>query len=265
MNFYKGEFKYKYVPYGDGAKAIISNATMKFTHPKDFNDPFDCLPSYKINSFDVLKTKYNHVIKDACKSMNYSPAQRIKKKREMEARLTNSLSKGTWQDSIRKSIGICSMTTHACNLLMWAHYAKEHTGMVFEFKNLIPENEDDYEEYLCSFKVKYEIDKPINDLSEASYEHDLLVKGKDWEYEDEVRCLDFWRKSGIHPYKRDLLSSIILGIRFDAKLEKGIRELVSSTNNIYGTNIKIYNAKVVKDKFKIFIPDHPIYGDPDWK
>ncbi|EJF1759399.1 DUF2971 domain-containing protein, partial [Vibrio cholerae] len=87
--------------------------------------------------------------------MKLSPAKRIQEKTKMEARLKRALEDGSWQSYLQSGIGICSMTTKACNLLMWAHYSKNHTGVVFEFHNIIPSIPDLNEHYLCAFHVEY--------------------------------------------------------------------------------------------------------------
>ncbi|HFG1702111.1 TPA: DUF2971 domain-containing protein, partial [Vibrio cholerae] len=257
---YQGKYKYKYVPCGEGANAIIENATMKFTDPKDFNDPFDCAPSYIIGDFEKLVKNSPEPFKQAALDLKLSPARRIQEKYKMKARLKRALDDGSWQRSLQSEIGICSMTTKPCNLLMWSHYSKNHTGVVFEFHNIIPKLPGLDSHYLSAFHVRYESEKPIIDLSNASYSNDWLVKGVDWEYEDEIRCLNVEKKSGIHEYKRDLLASVILGARIEPSDEDKIRKLVNNVNDVYGLSIKVYKAEVLKDKFKLVIPNHPLYG-----
>lgn len=258
---YEGKYKYKYVPCGDGADAILKNATMKFTDPKDFNDPFDCAPSYVLEDFDELLKVNADAYTRAIKDLKLSPAKRIQKKKELKARVKRSLEDGTWQEGVRSRIGICSMTTKASNLLMWAHYAKEHTGVVFEFHNVIPTRSVLNSHYLCAFHVEYKDVRPVLELSDANYVHDLLTKGVDWKYEDEIRCLNVERKSGIYKYKRELLASVILGARINADDEANIRKLVKEVNQEHGLSIEVYQAEVSKDKFKLVIPDHPVYAD----
>ncbi|SBT14476.1 DUF2971 domain-containing protein [Vibrio celticus] len=261
---YKGDFKYKYVPYGDGAKAIINDATMKFTDPIDFNDPFDCSPSYMVGDFNELMKINQEAYKNAGRDLNLSPAQRIQEKGKMKARLQKALEDGSWKRTLQNSIGICSMTTKPCNLLMWAHYSNNHTGIVFEFSNVFPKMVDLKEFYLCAFHVNYELDKPVANLSEAHYGTDFLTKGIDWEYEDEIRCLNQEKKSGIHDYRRDLLKSVILGARIDSDDEADIRKLVKEVNQRENVSIIVYKAQMLDDKYKLIIPNHPVYGDPDW-
>lgn len=261
---YFGNFKYKYMPYGDGAKFLIENATIKFTDPREFNDPFDCMPSYSSESaMQLIETK-KEIAKKAAKAMGLSPAQRIMSKGKMAANLRNAVNDGHWQDSIRRDVGVCSLTTKPCNLLMWAHYANNHTGLIAEFKNEIPSNPGLTEEYLVAFHVSYQDTKPVIDLDKSDFNHDLLIKGMDWKYEDEIRCLDVTRKAGIYNYRRELLESIILGCRFDPQKLIEVRELIEKVNREFGLKIKLYMAEMVKDKFKVFIPNHPVYGDPEW-
>lgn len=251
--------------YGEGARCLIKDATMKFTYPREFNDLFDCLPSYSLDSVEQLIKNNKDVFKKAGRGLGYPPAKRIMNKGKIIENIKKSVNQGDWTDSIRKNVGICSLTTKACNLLMWAHYGDNHRGIVAEFKNEIPEDSELTEEYLCSFIVKYEKDKPVRELMDGDYVHDLLIKGNDWNYENEIRCIDMNRKSGIHKYRRNLLESIILGVKFDDNKFSEIKSLIDNVNRQYSLNIKLYQAKIVQGSFKIHIPGHPVYDDPSWE
>ncbi|HDY7694962.1 TPA: DUF2971 domain-containing protein, partial [Vibrio vulnificus] len=258
-------FKYKYMAYGDGAKALIKNATMKFSHASEFNDPFDCFPSYSNSSIKNVIKSNPKLYKKVGESLGLSPAERIKQKGKMLKRLEESVSSGKFVESLRQDIGICSMTPKPCNLLMWAHYGDKHKGIAAEFSNEIPDLASDSAKYLFAFHVDYKDKKPVQDISNPDFITDLLVKGSDWEYENEIRVLDHDRGHGIHPYERRLLSSIILGVKFEESLKKEIQELVNDVNELHGTSIKVYQAAMVPNEFKVYIPEHPIYGDPSWK
>lgn len=150
-DIYQGDFKYKYMEYGEGAKSLIKDATMKFTNPDKFNDPFDCMPSYSLDCVDQIDKE---TLIKAANVLGYSPSERIMNKRKMIAKMKRSVTDGSWNNSIKNDVGICSLTSKACNLLMWAHYGDSHRGIVAEFKNEIPNNPDHTEEDLCSFHVE---------------------------------------------------------------------------------------------------------------
>lgn len=259
-----GKYKYKYMPYGDGVKALIKNATMKFSHANEFNDPFDCVPSYSEESIHNISNVTSHLIREFSDSLGLSPSQRIQNKGKFAKTLQNHVYSGEYLESIQNGVGICSMTTKPCNLLMWAHYGNKHTGIAAEFKSVIPQDDSLGSKYLFAVHIKYQNDKPVREIYKSDVTHDLLIKGEDWNYEDEIRVLDFDRGNGIHPYERQLLSSIILGVKFDEKLKSEIKELISKVNEEHGMNIKLYQAEIVPNKFKIYIPEHPVYGSSNW-
>ncbi len=135
-------------------------------------------------------------------SLGYSPAQRIQNKNRMLKRVESATSEPNYGQQIAENIGICSLSREPLNLLMWAHYAKNHTGFVVEFS--IPQTgissdkeANDYMlKWLFPFKVVYSSNKPIInplDSQEVNMERQFLVKGGDWEYEEEERVIDYTR------------------------------------------------------------------------
>ena len=89
IKVFTGQYKYKYMLYGGGAKALIENATMKFSHPDEFNDPFDCVPSYSEESIQNISNVTSHLIREFSDSLGLSPLQRIQKKGEFAKTLQN--------------------------------------------------------------------------------------------------------------------------------------------------------------------------------
>jgi hypothetical protein len=43
---------YKYLPFSDGSLKILSEGTIKFSKPSEFNDPFDCAPDHKSDNIE---------------------------------------------------------------------------------------------------------------------------------------------------------------------------------------------------------------------
>jgi hypothetical protein len=91
---YEGEFKYKYVSYGIGAKAILEQSTIKFTDPVDFNDPFDCYPSYDDS---LLIAEQKILFKNLCDKSGIPPSKRMMKWKEVEAQFSTNKRHGSYQ------------------------------------------------------------------------------------------------------------------------------------------------------------------------
>ena len=137
--------RYKYVPLDNSFKApfeekgslsIIKDGTMKFTHPKDFNDPFDCYPDVDAKAISKNYGQNKEFLKELGRRGNLSPAQRIQEKPKQLKKIEKApfIEK---LEELHNKIGICSLSRNPLNLLMWAHYASSHTGFVVEFS--IPE------------------------------------------------------------------------------------------------------------------------------
>ena len=76
------------------------------------------------------------------------------------------------------------------SLLMWAHYAKSHTGFVVEFDTSSPffnQKRTDKDEHYHLRRVLYRSRRPTGQLIEFDGSELFLVKSDDWSYEKEWR------------------------------------------------------------------------------
>ncbi len=258
--------RYKYLPIDEsfqepfdkkGSLSIIKDGTIKFSHPKEFNDPFDCYPEIDIQKVLSHTSKKKHLFKFIGDNLGLSPAQRIQEKPKQLKKLEKGLSDKSHANLINDQIGICCLSRNPLNLLMWAHYATKHTGFVIEFS--IPTESTSFDidtaYYLTPFPVDYSTVKPII-TSGASDEFNkyFLTKGKDWEYEQEERVIDY-RQSGVHPYNRtQLVKSVIVGMNMSDLDFVVLKNAIDDVNNKHGTNITIHKAEPVKGEFALFVP-----------
>lgn len=254
--------RYKYVPFDEGSLCIIKDGSMKFTCPSEFNDPFDCDPEmdeYKhLNYIKGRKDLFKKVGGD----LGLSPAEHIQQKGVMLKRVENAIQNGEFgQKLVKNIVGICSLSRDPLNLLMWAHYAKNHTGFVIEF--CIPTQAQQYSEEnglerLIPLEVKYEKGKPIvnpGDKRGVISDKYFLVKGHDWEYEQEERVVDSKRGPGIHRYERKIiLKSVIAGMRMCKDHFVILKNTVEAMNTELGINVAVYRANPLKGKFALFVP-----------
>lgn len=257
--------RYKYVPRDDsfedlsnkGSLSIIRDGTMKFTHPEEFNDPFDCYPE-----IDLKKAREDWVNSKECRmEHDLSPAKYLQEKpkilKNLEKHHQNLL------EILNNQVGICSLSKNPLNLLMWAHYASSHTGFVVEFgtpMNFFGTKEDDYirTSYLISNPVKYQTAKPtITNLDEIEcFEQWCLTKAQCWEYEKEERVMDYERKAGIHPYNRKrILKSVIAGVKMKDEDFMVLKNAVEEINNKDGTCVTVHKAEPIRGKFALCVPD----------
>jgi hypothetical protein len=251
--------RYKYVPFNEGSLCIIKDGTMKFTRPSEFNDPFDCNPEYHRHYMSEQKD----LLKKAGDDLGLSPAKRIQNKGVMLKRLEIALQNGEFGQKAVNDLGICSLSRDPLNLLMWAHYAKDHTGFVIEFCIPIPIQaqtikEEDAFNWLVPLEVKYQNAKPIidayDDARVNSNKH-FLVKGHDWKYEQEERVIDYLRGHGIHSYDRKtILKSVIAGMRMCDDHFIILKNTVEAMNTELGINVAVYRATPLKGKFALFVP-----------
>ena len=259
--------RYKYLPIDGsfqapfdkkGSLSIIRDGTIKFSHPKEFNDPFDCYPEIDIQKVVSHASKKKHHFKLIGYYQGLSPAQRIQEKPKQLKRLEKGWNDKSFTNLINDQIGICCLSRNPLNLLLWAHYATKHTGFVIEFSIPTESTSCDIDTayYLTPLRVDYSTVKPVI-TSGASDEFDkyFLTKGRDWEYEQEERVIYFNKKSGIHPYNRNrLLKSVIAGMNMNELDSIILKNAIDDVNEKHGTNITIHKAAPIPGEFALFVP-----------
>jgi len=256
--------RYKYLPFDEGSLRIITDGTIKFTQPSKLNDPFDCSPDVDTGSIaDYLKTRPD-LLRRAGEVLNLSPEQLAKEEPAMIKRLETAAESGVFGQPASDKVGICSLTRDPLNLLMWAHYARHHTGFVVEFD--IPLVVADVDrpptdrllDWLMPQVVEYKVVKPIVsffDDKEAKTRKQFLIKGEDWRYEQEERVIDYVRGHGIHKYDRaTILRSVIAGMKMGTPEYTVLAESVAKTNRELDLAVEIYKAEPAKARFELVVP-----------
>jgi len=256
--------RYKYLPFTEDSLCVLKKGTIKFTAPKDFNDPFDCVPEYDHTTSENYFETRTDLIKEVGISRGLSPAERVQQRGKIIKGMAAALKDKKFTVNLTNNLGICSLSRDPLNLLMWAHYAKNHTGFIVEFS--IPQSSvgTPYEitnyqlNWLFPLKVKYFHERPLINLSDdnnSNMEKNFLSKSNDWDYEQEERAIDHIRGPGIHPYDRKgILKSVIVGMRMGDKEFNDFQIIIDAVNDELDTNVKLYRAKPVPGKFALCIP-----------
>ncbi|HAS8425345.1 TPA: DUF2971 domain-containing protein, partial [Vibrio vulnificus] len=132
------EAYYKYMNQST-LRLLLRNKTIKFTDPLKFNDPMDStVPELELNVKRLKDTMISVVAQDYPEFSDFqsdlknhlSTEERSWKK---EIKVISDELLNSWSDII-SHFRILSLTTKPDNLLMWAHYADEHRGVVVKFK-----------------------------------------------------------------------------------------------------------------------------------
>ncbi len=283
----KPKVLYKYTTFETGLK-ILETQTIRFSNPTTFNDPYDCNIPIKLKDSVDLDSDFFITLNNQIREYTNSDTL-IKDKLDKELEiLKNSKEKLKINADIflnkilthfKEDMRVLSLSSTNSNLLMWGHYAKNHTGIAIGF-------DTSYKFFRNVIKIKYKKEQPrlgkslINDLTlespKALEELRLFfhTKSFDWRYEQEYRCEmginhlynEFLSKPSfitmfpaffkeienknnfVHPYiTPECVKAIYLGSRIDISNEPKIINIVQ---NKY-THAKIYKAFLSDTEFKI--------------
>lgn len=270
-------------------KLTLQSTTRKWSTPLMFNDPFD-------NQFDLdLPEPNENIAREAVEKFNQrlsspeliqdnqhgslTPALQLIQQvflenpgvqhTEEELReLTDAALQGMratkarvpeTNREIRKlmsDVSIFCLSETRDNLLMWSHYANNHTGAVVEFLPL-PEVDSPL---ICAQPVRYSEKMPkldfsglisVEQLTRQTIEMLTLTKSNDWGYEKEWRIVAGLRDKSqpyeILPYAPEEVGSVYLGCKMNDDDKKEIIDIVKRK---YPT-AKIFQAEKHPSEFRL--------------
>jgi hypothetical protein len=213
---------------------ILEHSLIRLTQPFVFNDPFECFPYIKevahdervsayLNKHQCSEEEKENMLLQSWKeeqekhselNVTYEEFREyLKFKMDQAGSFVSDLLKGiasmddpsfrcktvhALTQAMNQEIGILCLTEKLDNLLMWAHYASNHTGFVIEFNEKHPFF-DRGSEIGHLKKVRYSIARPevtLLDPTLSDMEHiyhwinDIFcVKSEHWDYEHEWRMI----------------------------------------------------------------------------
>ena len=243
---------YKYLPFDSGSLKVISEGTLKYTCPLDFNDPFDCLPSYDEWEVKNIEKVRPDLIRRAADARGFSPAQRIQNKRKFAKNFERAMNSDAMVKGLARSLGVLSLSRNPYNILMWSHYADHHRGFLVEF-GIYPDAPESELKMLVPQKVVYSEDRPVVSFRDGfNLEKYFLTKSLDWSYEEEERVLLTDEGPGIHYYSRQLfLSRVVAGSRIKPHDFALLEKTVSKAEEEIGREIPLYLASLERTAYKV--------------
>lgn len=235
-----------------GTQKVITDATIKFSDPSKFNDPYDCsVVVDPISAERFMKKNFDRLSSNKSEK-RLPPGKRILEKKRAANKHRQDAERGDFQQLFKADIGVLCLSRKHNQMLMWAHYAKNHEGFVVGFK--IPSDvsasaviEEKAYEYLPSSPVKYRKQRPCLDLTEEpklNIEKVFLTKSNDWGYEKEERVIDVQRGHGFHRFKRALLNTVYAGARMKEEDLESLKKIVGKTNEEHTSTISLFKMSL---------------------
>lgn len=231
----------------------LINESIGLTSPGYFNDPFDSPIRELLNNEDefsqYIRQAYNDCLKVSCFSSN------IKLPREDEKT----------HQFIHKEEKLKGALPEYLNELMWAHYADSHKGVCvkYHFPNSFTRFVHNSDGVTCFF---YDIIYSDSDICQYSKKDSInmkdafFLKGKQWEYENELRLL-YFDVNGREGYKvikaENCIEAVYFGLRCSEEDKTTIMNILKDKKLITidlqekqtVSPIKFYQMEVDKEHF----------------
>jgi len=198
----------------------LINEQLNLSSPTTFNDPFDCPIRALLNKGEelssLIRQAYQECLKIACFSCN--------------VKLPSS--KDVFSPSIYGEKKHKKDKKEYLNSLMWGHYADSHKGICikYSFCNPISQLGGDNPNVVAYFKdVKYSNEdmRKYSKKDSITLEDAFFLKGKQWEYENELRFL-YYDLNGKGEYGTIDIPGCIEAIYFGLKCTKQDKETIQN-------------------------------------
>lgn len=245
---------------------MLTDCELHFNNPNKFNDPFD-----SFIEFDFTGSPEEW--KEHCLSKGHSleNANRIAKVIEGgESTIKNWFSSKLFHETSSTTLVTC-FSTKPDNILLWSHYAKDHTGICIGFKIyqvqtaifilLKPTDLNKFHNDIPAgaiplVKVKYSAEMPQSYnpriCDQTRTVEFVKTKSEDWAYEDEYRALIASNMVINNPVHFDPthITDIIFGINTDEADIQKVKGIIS-TYPSSGDWIKLFKCERAKGKYEI--------------
>jgi hypothetical protein len=266
-------FLYKYKPLignlpgslDEFTEKLLQQGELFFSKPSKFNDPFDTKVYYSV---DATKSEVVRYFKS--KGMNPSDADSVAVQIENGTISRKEFSK--YGDSgYADEFNIFCLSRDFDNILMWSHYAKEHTGICIGFsvsfskRSLCVKVKDGYispglpgfeNNLLPAVDIKYDRSqpKPYNIFKSNAEDITpfLLAKSSLWEYEKEMRLLVHDNSLLVNPVlvPKTEIGEIMFGLKTPPELDERVKLILKGFPNS-GQHVKRFKMVEVSGRYEL--------------
>lgn len=282
---------------------VLENGYVRFSQPSALNDPFEMQPYFESIAKDsyfkeelnksrdnmldtALKDVYSKLPIEIKQVVSFEMLKQLidEHPEEVEHLIQSSIhqtldivkefmpiAREQFYAAMDKNIGVFCLTEKRDNRLMWSHYSQSHQGFVIEFDEKHPyfhQQRSDVDEFGYLRKVEYRDERPdFAELIEMSATDMFLVKGKEWEYEQEWRMLRPLKDSGkkisseygdIHLFSiaPECITGVIFGLKMSELNKNKLADFLAKDERY--NHIKKYQAVPSDRKYELDIIDSEI-------
>jgi hypothetical protein len=240
---------------------ILVNNRLRISPPNSFNDPFEFSP-YLQGDVNPEKLSQDKGFRDhlwhLVRHHQGMPPTREEFEALLETNPTNTFARyaellrtlfkencARHLEYVSKDFSVMCLSRTASSILMWAHYARNHTGFVLGLNvanPMFPARDGTlfdvvYRNERCAIEARWDVD---NLNWRQICEETLRVKYTDWSYEQEVRTMYFNQGPGVFsvtegnrrqyylPLDPVCISEIRIGWRASATLKEQLSEFCST-------------------------------------
>jgi hypothetical protein len=167
-----------------------------------------------------------------------------------------------WRDFLPRLRVFC-VSEERDNLLMWAHYSKDHTGVVFEF-NVLPEQDNS----LCVAKKVEYLPRPPVFFTESDWVESILglrrldtevlywryayIKSDNWAYEREWRVWDLLEDEAEELYSDySLIPREIAAVYLGCRIQESDKVRIISLVTEQYPGVPLLKASKSNSEFKL--------------
>lgn len=240
----------------DATRAVLTRCMVKFSPPEAFNDPFDMLPGVPLMEEHNLWTpgRTKSIQRDG---LEFLRARLDDKYREiLNARMRTSRP--------REWVVFC-VAEKPDNLLMWAHYAANHSGCVLEldsnsFRFRLPRSRTiEALESGRPWPVMYSSRRPV--ITSRTFPY--LTKSREWSYEREWRVFHhvdddpFFDQYGtdgsiLRSIRPEQITRIIFGCRATKEFRIELSDFIERSKHL--AHILIEQYEMHPSRFALRLP-----------
>jgi hypothetical protein len=271
-------YLYKYMNKSlDRIGDVLVNRRLYFADPARFNDPFDCALGLDFRRGATIQNwedYFTHLVEMENRKSTLGCRRAKAKDNIRRGRHTDPAFLEEAEEKIRRDVkkvgreqGVLSLSSDPKNVMMWAHYAANHEGLVLRFDTRHMADQASGE--LRCFQVKYHLSIPQlpdylaalrafgNGDIQAFAKLFFCRKSRDWKYENEWRFF-----AGKPDTLVDFEPPMLSGVIFGWKMPESTRLMVAAWATALATPPKLLQAEPCPDRFRMKITKMTMGAQP---